>query len=182
MSGVTIVCDDFTDKDVLESEGLADAGAVVAMTAHDENNIMISLFAKQKNVEKTVTVLRNESYHGIIDALSLDSVISPYQVVAEDCVRYFRSVSVPEGSRIAALYKIAGEKAEAIQFNVNAHKAFSDRAIREIRLRSGVLITAIIRGKTMVIPTGDTVVEKDDSIIVICNQGSVVSSLDDILR
>lgn len=183
LDNTSVVCGDFTDKEVLESEGIADADAIVAMSDYDENNIMISLFAKGKKVPKIVTVVSNESYTGILESISLDTVISPYQVVAEDTVKYLRSVLVPADSRIVALYRIANDKAEALQFNVNHHREFNDRALKELhhKLRSGVLITAIIRGKTLVIPNGDTVIKGDDSLIVITTQG-IVASLDDILR
>lgn len=179
---ISVICGDFADKEVLETEGIEDADAVVATSGYDENNIMISLYAKAKNTPKIVTVLRNESYLGIVDGLELDTVISPYEVVAEDAVRYLRSVAVEEDSRILALYKIAGEQAEALQFDVNAHKAFAGKTLKELRLKSGVLIAALIRGKTFVIPKGDTVIETNDSMIVITAPDRKISSLDDLLR
>ena len=169
---------------ILEAEGIADADAVVAMSSYDENNIMISLFAKGKNVPKIVTVVSNDSYGGILESISLDTIISPYQVVAEDTVKYLRSISVPADSRIVALYRIADDRAEALQFNVNHHKEFTDKAVRELhhKLRTGVLITAIVRGKTLVVPGGDTVIRGEDSMIVITTHHGAVSSLDDLLR
>lgn len=183
LGNTTVICGDFTDKEILETEGIADADAIVAMSDYDENNIMISLFAKSKEVPKIITVVSNDSYAGILESIALDTVLSPYQVVAEDTVKYLRSVSVPKDSRIVALYRIADDKAEALQFNVNHHKEFTEKALKELHhmLRSGVLITAIVRGKTFIVPNGDTVIKGDDSMIVITMQGSV-SSLDDLLR
>jgi Trk K+ transport system NAD-binding subunit len=90
---------------------------------------------------------------------------------------------VPADSRIVALYRIADDRAEALQFNVNHHKVLTGKALKDLhhKLRQGVLITAIVRGNTFVIPNGDTVIEGDDSIIVITTHGGI-SSLDDILR
>lgn len=183
LDNTSVVCGDFTDKEILESEGISDADAIVAMSDYDENNIMISLFAKGKGVPKIVTIVSNDSYAGILESISLDTVISPYQVVAEDTVKYLRSVSVPADSRIVALYRIADDRAEALQFNVNRHKVLTDRSLKELshKFREGVLITAIVRGRNFVVPNGDTVIKGDDSMIVITTQGAV-SSLDDILR
>ena len=184
LENTSVVCGDFTDREILEAEGIADADAVVAMSSYDENNIMISLFAKGKNVPKIVTVVSNDSYGGILESISLDTIISPYQVVAEDTVKYLRSISVPADSRIVALYRIADDRAEALQFNVNHHKEFTDKAVRELhhKLRTGVLITAIVRGKTLVVPGGDTGIRGEDSMIVITTHHGAVSSLDDLLR
>ena len=179
---ISVICGDFADKEILEAEGIEHADAVIATSAYDENNIMISLYAKMKNTPKTVTVLRNESYLGIVDGLGLDTVISPYDVAGEDAVRYLRSLQVEENSRILALYKIAGERAEALQFGVNAHKEFAGKKIKDLRLKSGVLITAIIRDKTLVVPKGDTEIGANDSIIVISAPDMVIASLEDVLR
>ena len=61
-----VVFGDYTDRDVLEREGIEDADAVVSMSHYDENNIVTSLFARAKGVEKAVAILRGESYRGIL--------------------------------------------------------------------------------------------------------------------
>lgn len=184
VNGVSVICGDFTDKEILEEEGIEDADAIVAMTAYDENNVMISLFGKQKEVPKIVTVLRNGSYSGIIDELGLSTAISPYTVVAEDTVRCLRSLSVADGEGLVALYKIAGEGAEAMQFKVNGHKELTGKALKELsnRFQKGILVTAIVRGKTFVVPKGDTVIQADDTVIIVSEPNKKISCLDDILR
>lgn len=181
---VSVICGDFADKEVLEAEGIADADAVVATSGYDENNIMISLFAKSKSVQKIVTMIRSESYLGIIGGLQLDTVLSPYEIVAEDAVRYLRSVPVDENSRIVALYKIAGERAEALQFDVNGHAKLTGKSLKELSadLKSDVLITAIIRENTFVVPKGDTIIEADDSVIIVSSPENKISSLNDVLK
>ncbi len=183
LDNVSVICSDYSDREALESAGIADADAVATMTGLDENNIMLSLFAKDKGVSKVVTVLRNEFYQEICKTLDLDTVVSPYDVVAEDTVRYLRSISVPSDSRIVAMYKIANDKAEVMQFNVNGHPAFSGKCIKDLRgLRSGILITALIRKGEMIVPRGDTLIDGDDAMIIISAPENVISSLDDTLR
>lgn len=184
ISEVPVICGDFTDKELLESEGIEDADAVVAMSDYDENNVMISLFARHKHVPKTVTMIRTGTYLSILNEFDLDTLISPYRVVADDMVKYLRSISVPADSRIVALYSIANEKAEAIQFDINENPEFSSVAIKDLskKLKSGILITAIIRKNVLVVPNGDTVIEPNDSVIVISGIDEPISSVEDILR
>ena len=186
LHSTNVVCADFTDTDVLDSEGIADANAIVAMTGHVENNIMMSLYAKNRGVPKIITVVASDAYSGVLEGIELDTVISQNQVSAEECVRYLRSVSVPADSRIVALYRIAGDQAEALQFNVNKHKELTGKALKDLsdKLRCGILITAIIRGTEIVIPKGDTVIQGNDSVIIITTaQGrDAIFTLDDILK
>ena len=87
LENTSVVCGDFTDREILEAEGIADADAVVAMSSYDENNIMISLFAKGKNVPKIVTVVSNDSYGGILESISLDTI---KMCIRDRCTPVFR--------------------------------------------------------------------------------------------
>lgn len=186
LNTTNVVCADFADTDVLVSEGLADADALVAMTGNLESNVMMSLFAKNKGVPKIITVVANDSYAGVLEGIDLDTVVSPNQVAAEEIVGYLRSISVPAESRIVALYRIADDQAEALQFNVNHHKELTGKSLKELsqKLRSGILITAIVRGADLIIPKGDTVIQGNDSVIIVttAREGNPVFTLDDILR
>ena len=186
LHSTNIVCADFTNVEVLDSEGIGEVDALVAMTGQVENNIMLSLFAKNRGVSKVVTVISNDTYSGLLEGVELDTVISPNQVAAAEGVGYLRSVSVPPESRIVALYRIADGRAEALQFNVKNHKVLTGKSLRELseKLRSGILITAIVRDKELVIPKGDTVIEGSDSVIIVTTSHgkNPIFTLDDILR
>ncbi|MBQ5926972.1 MAG: Trk system potassium transporter TrkA, partial [Clostridia bacterium] len=70
----------------------------------------------------------------------------------------------------------------AIQFNVEGHTAFVGKAVKEIKIKSGILISAIIREKSLIIPNGDTKIFDGDSMIIVYKSDKIVSSIDDILR
>lgn len=47
LPGALVIQGDGTDIELLEAEGMAEADAVVAVTDHDEKNLLASLLAKQ---------------------------------------------------------------------------------------------------------------------------------------
>ena len=53
--------------------------------------------------------------------------------------------------------------------------------MREIALKDGVLIAAVVRGKNLIVPNGATTIEHDDLVIIVTTR-ELVSSLDDVLR
>ena len=55
------------------------------------------------------------------------------------------------------------------------------KALKDISLKAGVLIAAVIRGKNLVVPNGGTVLKGNDLVILVTTQ-ELVSSLDDVLR
>lgn len=181
LNNVAVVCADFNDPEVLQAEGIDEADAFAAVSDYDENNVMTSIYAKNRGVEKVITVTLNERYEGLFDLIRLDGIISPYHVVAEEISKYVRSLSVAEGSGMSALYKIADDEAEALEFPVNSHAGFAGKTLKEISLKRGVLIAAVIRGKTLIVPGGDTKIEANDGVILVTTL-DLVSSLNDVLR
>ena len=177
----TLVCADFNDPEVLETEGIDDADAFAAVSDYDENNVMTSLYAKSKGVPKVITVTTNDRYEALFDCIDLEGIISPYHVVAQEISKYVRSIAVPEGSGILSLYKIADDEAEALEFAVHDNPEFAGKALKDISLKAGVLIAAVIRGKNLVVPNGGTVLKGSDLVILVTTQ-ELVSSLDDVLR
>ena len=166
---------------MLETEGIAGMDAVVCMSDYDENNIVIALYARERGVEKTITVLHGDSYHGILESIRLDTAISPYRLAAAELARYLRAIDVSENSRVKAMYKIANERAEALLFNVGDNPLFAEKKIRELPLRSGVLIAAIVRAKNVLIPDGNTTLKKDDEIVVV-STGKQILALEDVVE
>ena len=68
---------------MLEEEGISRADAFVAWTNIDEENIMLSLFAKKLSRAKTITKIEKFSHTGIINTLDLDTVVYPKYTTAE---------------------------------------------------------------------------------------------------
>lgn len=177
----SVVCGDFTDRDVLEREGIDDADAVVSMSHYDENNIVTSMFARTRGVEKAITMLRGNSYKGILEEMELDTPVSPYRLAAAQVARYLRAIDVEQGGGVKAMYKIADDRVEALLFNVSANEKFSGKALKELNLEREVLIAAVIRGKYAYIPDGDFVLGDNDDLVVIAADEKIYS-LEDMLR
>jgi trk system potassium uptake protein TrkA len=178
-----VICDDYNNKEVLEREGLDYTDALVAVTPSDENNIVASLYAKTHNMKKIVTVVTSDLYKDMLDDVELNLVVSPYELAGLSIAKYIRSINVPKDSQIISMRKIAGEKAEALQFNIGKNPAFVGKKISVLakRLKSGVLMCAVIRKHAPIIPNGDTVLEEDDYIIV-ASLEKKIEKLEDLLK
>lgn len=176
-----VVFGDYTDREVLEREGVENADAVVSMSHYDENNIVTSLFAKAKGVEKPIAILHGDSYRGLLETVGIDTAISPYRLAAAAIVRYLRATDVEEGSAVKAMYKLADEGAEALLFNVNGNEAFIGKSLKELPLDKGVLLAAVVRGKSVYIPDGNFRLESKDDVVVV-SSGERIFALEDALK
>ncbi|MEY8402564.1 Trk system potassium transporter TrkA [Oscillospiraceae bacterium 44-34] len=176
---VTVICGDGTDSELLESENLTASDAFVALTDRDEDNLIISLYAMQQGLSKVITKCNRQNYAGIVRSLGLDSVISPKFVTASHILHVVRGMQNSQGSVMNSLHRIADGGAEAMEFTVGPGTRHLGVPLKDLRLRPGVLLAVIVRGKEIIIPEGSSFLREGDQVIIIA-RGSGVLDLNDI--
>lgn len=164
---VNISCADGTDHDILREERVYDADAVVTLTGIDEENILLSLLAKKNGVQKVVTKVNRMSLIELSDTLNLDSVVSPKSITVDQILQYVRGKQNSLGNSVTTLYRLVNDRLEAIEFVVRDKKDYVDVPLKNLKLRSGILIASIIRGNEHIIPRGDDCLKVNDSVVVI---------------
>ena len=167
LNKVDISCADGTDHDILEEERVYDADAVVTLTGIDEENILLSLLAKNNGVEKVVTKVNRMSLMQLSDTLDLDSLISPKSITVNQILQYVRARQNSLGNSVTTLYRMVNDRLEAIEFVVRDKKDYVDVPLKKLKLRSGILIASIVRGNELIIPKGDDCLQVNDSVVVV---------------
>lgn len=178
----TIINGDGINESLLEETGIRDVDSVVALTGIDEENIMLSLFARQisKGV-KSVTKINKISFTDVINRLDLGSVIYPKKITAEAIIRYARAKQASIGSNIEILYHLFDDRAEAIEFKVMEASNATNRKLKDMNLKPNTLLSFINRSGKIIIPTGNDTIEVGDTVMVVTkNKG--FTTLTDILR
>ena len=178
-----IIHGDGTDQELLIDEGIADVDAFVALSSIDEENIIMSLFAKNNTSAKIVTKVNRETYAEMASMLGLETLISPKQLANGMILSYVRSLeNASSESRIDSLYNIIDNRVEAIEFNVNEKiQDLTGKPLKDLRLKKNILICAIIRKRQVLIPNGSDKIDPGDSVIIITKEHRF-SELKDILE
>ena len=65
------------------------------------------------------------------------------------------------------LYRVADNKAEAMEFRLSGGAAYLKVPLKNLKRRKNVLLAVVIRRGRVIIPCGDDHLEEDDSVIVI---------------
>ena len=177
----TVICGDATKSDVLQEEGIRAADAFVALTGDDGDNIVTSMYAGRCQVGTIVTKVNREHFTDILESSGLDCIVSPKDLIAQQLARYVRAMSNSVGSSMETLYKLADGKAEALEFTVGDDFACAGQTLRELRLKPGVLICAVIRGSKSIIPDGSTQILAGDHAIIVSAAGRL-KTLEGILE
>lgn len=170
-----------TDKELLLEEGADKTGAFVALSAFDEENILLSLFAKELGKGKLITKINRTDYDSVIGRLELDTVICPINITTDSILRYVRSKQSTAGSNMETLYNIIRDKVEATEFIVKENSPITGKPLSALRLRKNVLVACISRGDEVIIPRGNDSIQVGDSVVIVSAKLGL-RTLTDVLR
>ncbi len=173
---VAVINADASDKEILLEEGIESIGAFVALTGLDEENILLSLYAKSVGDAKLVTKINRVDYDGVVGHLDLDSTVYPKSITSDLIVRYARAMKNTVGSNVETLYNFIKGKVEASEFTVRESSKITGIPLSQLKFKQNVLIAAILRGDTVLIPRGYDMIFPGDTVVIV----SGVMALHDI--
>lgn len=176
-----IIQGDGTDQKILQSEGLGQMDAFVALTDRDEENLMVSLYAHAQKVPKVIAKSNRINYSDLVRRIGVDSVISPKLLAADHITRYVRALSNTEGSIIETLVRIVQGQAEMLEFSACPRSGLVGKPLHQLPLKKGVLIVGLIRADKTIVPRGDTIIQPNDHVVAITH-GLGLVDLDDLLE
>ncbi len=165
--GVTVICGDPNDEDLLKEEGIRDMEAVVPLTESDEENILMTLYARRMPDTKTITKINRSTFSDVIDGLDLGSVIYPNYLTSEAIVAYVRARSASFSSNIETLSHMFEQRIEAIEFRVDEESRVTDKPLMELNLKKDLLICFINRGGKIIIPSGQDCIKAGDTVMIV---------------
>lgn len=168
-SDVNVIYADAINQEVLMQENISRAEAFVSLTNLDEENILLSLFAKSVTEGKVVTKINRIDFDSVIGHLDLDTIIYPKNLTSDYIVRYVRAMNKTMGTNLETLYQIIKGKVEAAEFIVKADSALTAEPLMRLKLRSGVLVAAIVRNGKVLIPRGSDIIQQGDSVVIVTN-------------
>lgn len=177
----SVIHGDGTDQDMLVEEGIRDADAFVAITGIDEENIIMSLYAKNNSNAKVVTKVNRESYVNLTSQIGLDCIISPKYLTTNSVLAYVRSLDSTE-SNIEAIYHIVDNRVEAAEFKIRENiPRLIGVPLKDLKIKKNILICSVVRGRQVIIPDGGTTIELNDSVVVVSKEHRF-SDIRDILE
>lgn len=164
---VTVIHGDAVDQQVLLEEGVENVGGFVALTNLDEENILLSLFAKSVNKGKLVTKVNRIDFDDVIRHLELDTVIYPKNITSESIVRYVRAMKNTIGSNVETLYSIIKGKVDASEFIIKENSPIVGKPLMEMKLKPDILVASIWRDRKVIIPRGGDSLQVGDGVVIV---------------
>ena len=163
----TIINGDGTDQELLIEEGIEEVESFVPLTGFDEENIMLTLFAKQVSDTKVITKINRNTFTSVISQLDLGSVIYPKYITSEAIIAYVRAKQASINSNIETLYHMYDSRVEAIEFYVGEESSVTNIPIMDLQLKKNLLICFISRKGNVIIPSGQDCIKVGDTVMII---------------
>lgn len=162
----TVLEGDGTDQELIATEGLFDCDAFVSLTGRDEENLLMSLSAQQAGVKKVLPKMSRPNYADALQHLGLQTIISPKDITASYIASYVRGLANSQGSAVESLHRILGGAIEAVEFIASEKTHFLDTPLKNLRLKRGLLVAAIVHDGKVAIPDGNAQIHAGDRVIV----------------
>lgn len=176
-----VINGDGADESLLLEEGIKEAGSFIPLTGLDEENILLTLFAKKNSKAKVITKINRSTFNDVIDGLDIGSVIYPRYMSTETIIRYVRGMQNSIGSNIETLYHIFENRAEAIEFEITEESQITGKPLMELTLKEDLLVACINRRGRIIIPQGGDTIQPGDTVVIVTTHTGF-KDVSDILR
>ena len=157
---VMVLHADGTDIDLLEEENLDEMDAFVTATGYDEENLLLSLSAKQHGIDDVIAKVSHENYMGLVEKMGVDMVLNPLDISASNILRYIQG-----SKRVLSSFLIQGQ-AQIMEVVANSKMRLIGKPLKELDLPKEILFVAIKRGDRVIIPNGETTIKLNDRLTI----------------
>ena len=158
---------DGSNQELLRAENVRNMDVVVTLTNDEQTNILTSLLAKRMGAPKIITKISKFSYFPLMSMIGLEQVVSPRLSAINTIIQHIRR------GKVLSAKSIKDEQAEIMEAVALETSDIVGKPIKEISIPEGTLVTGIIRNDTVIIPTGESVIEPGDRIIIFAKRQAI---------
>lgn len=162
LPNVLVIHGDGERIDVLRDELVGDGDAFVAVTGKDHTNVLATMVAKELGVSQAITKISREDYSLLAEKAGADAVVVPRLISAGVILRMVR-----RSSNLLNLAVIEEGKGEVLEFDVGEEAEVVGRRLADLPRFEDALIGAIMRGDNVIVPTGESVIQEGDRVVVV---------------
>lgn len=177
----TIIHGDGSNRQLMEEEGIEQTEGFVALTDFDEENVILSLYARKCGCRKVVTKVNRLVFDEVIDSLEMDTTVCPRDITAEAILQYVRAMKNTIGSNVETLHRIIDNQAEALEFVIRDNFRMTEVPLQDLPLKPGILVATINREGHIILPRGKDVIRQRDTVVVITTRRGL-NDINDILQ
>ena len=158
---------DGLDRAILREAGVEEAETVVAVTDNDQVNVLASVVAKREGARRSMSLINDQDYGPVSEAVGVDRFVDPRGTTISTILQHIRR------GRIKGVYSLSDGEAELIDAVALETSPLVNKPLRDAQLPEGVMIGAVFRDNEVQMPTGDTIINAGDRVVLMAMRDNV---------
>ncbi len=148
--------------EVLAMAGVSRADLVVAVSNHDEANILAAITAKQMGAKRVIARAQGDAWAdstatGVTyNYLGVDVLLNPRVLVAQEIVKIARSHGALE------VVDLAADRIEMVKMKIDKGSRMLHKPLSKLTMPGDTLVAAVVRDGELFVPGGADVLLPDD--------------------
>lgn len=167
LSSTIVINGDSLEKEILEEANIGTAETIIAVSEDDEVNILSSVLAKRYGCSRAVALINETTYAPLVTPLGIDTAISPRDITVSRILEHIRK------GKIHSIYSLKSGNAEIIEADAMETAPVIGIPLQDAKLPHGVLVGALVRDNTVIIPRGQSIIQKGDRVIIFSPKDSI---------
>ncbi len=170
--------------EILKEEHLTDMDMVVSLNGSDEKNLVISMFSWSCHIPCVITYVEVPEHLQLLHKVNIDITVSSVETAALRALRFIRRHDSDQTmNEVGKFYIVAEGQAEIRELVAGADFKLLDIAFKEkaFKIKKNVLIAAIFRNGELIVPSGNTTIQKGDQVIIATPRKQKIRILNDIV-
>ena len=163
LTQATIIHRDGRDPQLLRSEQVQNADALVACTHLDETNLMIAAMAKEIGCPRAIAQITDGQIVPLLEKVGVFPALSPRVNAAN------RILSILDEETTLSVASLSCDSAKIIEMRVAPSSKVVGIPLSDLDLPKGLLIAVIERQGRVMIGRGSRVLYPEDIVIAICH-------------
>lgn len=158
----TVVLGEGTDLNRLEEAGARQADVVLALTSHDQDNLIACQIAQRHfNIPRAIALVNDPDNEEVFKRLGVTVAFSATRIIGSilDQETDFEDV--------LSLIPLAQGRVNVSEVRLAADSPAIGKSLLELELSENSLVACIIRGGHVIIPRGSTTLQLDDHLLLI---------------
>jgi trk system potassium uptake protein TrkA len=167
LNKTVVLCGDGSDQALLAEENIQDIDVVITVTGNEETNILTSLLATRMGAKKSITRISRFSYFPLMKTIGIEQVVSARLSAINTLLQHIRK------GKVLSAISIKGEQAEVMEALALETSDIVDKPLKQISFPKGAIVVGIIRKDDIIIPTGDSVIQPEDRVIIFAHRPAI---------
>jgi trk system potassium uptake protein TrkA len=160
--GEIVMAGDGCEVRVMSEAGMGRAGAVVAVTGDDEDNLVICQMARRHfDVGRSIARVNDPRNEEIFRLLGIDATVSSTKII------YSLIEQEVDTGEVVPLTALKRGDIEIVEAVLSTQSPVIDRTLKDVHLPGDSVIAVLIRGDQIVLPSGTTRFAAGDTVIAL---------------